>query len=289
MPISLKHNTPSGDHLEAVFLPEKGMNMISFKKNEQEVIDQSTFALFEERFAGLGSLIGPHFHRRNPQILPKIPDENLFPHIARVKAKGIQDPFSHGIARYAPWEAQINGNRIQARLSGKHLWNGIPLAVLEGQQFSMNFEAELSSNGLHINLSIASEIDSLVGLHYYYALPQEKGTITSDVQSFYLTHNEKLPIPSEWNFSSQNKLIFDLTQEADFTFYPFPNPLKASILLDAIDYKLLVSYSCQSQENCWQLYRPLGTSFVCLEPISAQDPRHPNLTASAINVNLEIL
>jgi hypothetical protein len=97
--IILANKTSTGQNLQAIFLPEKGMNLISYKKDETEVIDQSTRNLFEERFAGLGALIGPHFHHRKTEVIPPIKDESLFPHIARLKAKGIQEPFSHGIDR----------------------------------------------------------------------------------------------------------------------------------------------------------------------------------------------
>ena len=78
-PITLKSQNTQGDIFEAMFLPDRGMNMISFKRGDVQVIDQSTRSLFEERFAGLGALIGPHFHHRNPAIIPKLKDESLFP------------------------------------------------------------------------------------------------------------------------------------------------------------------------------------------------------------------
>src|SRR5690349_11544962 len=111
-PIILENTTHDGSPLQATFLPDKGMNLVSYKKGGVEVIDPSTKSLFEERYAGLGALIGPHFHRRRTDALPKIPDESLFPHIARVKAKGVHDPFSHGIARYAPWKAEKKNNTV---------------------------------------------------------------------------------------------------------------------------------------------------------------------------------
>jgi len=118
--------------------------MISFKKGGLEIIDQSTQDQFKERFAGLGALIAPHFHRRRPESIPPIKDENLFPHIARVKAHGTQDPFSHGIGRYAPWKAEFTPTKVTAVLTGKDTWNGVPLSALEGQNFKMNFTAETS-------------------------------------------------------------------------------------------------------------------------------------------------
>ena len=275
--------------MQATFLPDKGMNMMSFKKGDIEVIDQSTQALFEERFAGLGALIGPHFHRKHPSTIMKVKDESLFPHIARVKSKGVQDPFSHGIGRYAPWKAEMNGNKIQAVLTGKDLWNGIPLADLEGQNFKMEFQIELNENGLSLNLSIVSDTDSLVGIHYYYALPNGKGRIISEVKNQFINQNRELTkIPAEWSFDDHNHLIFDLNQEADFTFRPYPNPLKGNIILETDHYKLVTSYTCLCAENCWQLYHPAGASFVCIEPISSQDPQHPNLSVSSLNIQLKI-
>lgn len=273
---------------QATFLPDQGMNLVSFKKGNLEIIDQSTLPLFEERFAGLGALIGPHFHRRRPEILPKIADESLFPHIARVKAKGVADPFSHGIARYAPWQTTVEANKIKATLSGKDTWNGVSLASLEGQNFKMNYQAELNGQGLSINFDIVSDTDSLVGIHYYIHLPTNTGKILASVRPSYLDQGEKKSIPAEW-LSGGHSLTFSLENEADYTFFPYPNPRETKIVLDAESYKLITTYTCPSQENSWQLYHPKGASFVCMEPLSTQDPKHPNLSVSSLRINLEIV
>lgn len=286
--IVLKSKTPEGVPLQAKFLPEKGMNLISFTRGKTEVIDPSTKLLFEERFAGLGALIGPHFHHRNPAVIPTIKEEALFPHIARVKAKGVKEPFSHGIARYAPWSAQATENSIQGRLTGKDVWNGVPLAQLEGQNFVMEFKAELKPEGLQINLSVVSDTDSVVGTHYYYHLPKGKGTVTSKVQNIYRHAGELRPLPSTWNIDSQKVLRLDLNEGIDDSFFPFPHPREGHITLDTGVYRLHVSYTCPSQENCWQLYHPQGASYVCIEPLSAKDPRHPNLTVSSLKIHLKI-
>lgn len=287
--IVLEHQTRQGERLQATFLPDKGMNLISLKKGDLEVIDQSTRPLFEERYAGLGALIGPHFHRRQPETVPKVKDEALFPHIARVKAKGVQDPFSHGIARYAPWKAEAATHSVKAQLTGKDTWNGVPLSALEGQNFNMTLEAHLKEEGLFLTLSIVSDTTSLVGIHYYYSLPLGKGRIISSVQNQVAMAGELKPIPSHWQFDSQQRLTFDLQEEADFTFRPYPDLLKGDILLETDGYQLRTRYHCNCAENCWQLYHPKGASFVCIEPISSQDPRHPNLTVSSLNIHLEIL
>lgn len=287
-PIVLKSQTRDKKPLQAVFLPDIGMNMQSYVCGDIEVIDQTTRALFEERSAGLGALIGPHFHHRLANVIPPIKEEALFPHIAKLKAKGIQEPFSHGIARYAPWKVvSAKNDAVAARLTGKDVWNGVPLAQLEGQNFVMEFKAELSELGLQLHLSVVSDSDSLVGIHYYYHLPKGKGSVTSQVQDQMREEGRRANL--KWARDDQHFLKLDLQEAYDVTLYPFPDPCQGKIVLDAVDYRLLTTYSCQSQENCWQFYHPKGASFVCIEPISAQDPRHPNLTASSITIRLEII
>ncbi|MCE5316346.1 MAG: hypothetical protein LLG04_03155 [Parachlamydia sp.] len=280
-PIVLKNES-----LQAIFDPDRGMNLLSYKRGAIEVIDPLTHSLFEERYAGLGALIGPHFHHRH--VIPPVKDEALFPHIARVKAQGIQEPFSHGIARYAPWKAEATATKVTARLTGKDTWNGVALSALEGQNFTMEMTAELTPAGLEIALSVVSDADSLVGIHYYYHLPEGRGSVTSAVHSHYLENGERKPLPEKWQLDPQHQLTLDLNEAYDVTFHPFPNHLEGKIVLDAIRYRLVTRYTCQSQENSWQLYHPAGASFVCIEPISSQDPHHPNLTVSGIQIKLEI-
>lgn len=287
--IVLENRTSQDKLLQVTFWPERGMNLISYKRDDLEIIEQSTWNIFEERFAGLGALIGPHFHRRPPEIIPKIKDESLFPHIARVKGKGVLEPFSHGIARYAPWQAEATQTSVKAHLSGKDTWNGVPLSDLEGQNFNMNFQADLKDDGLHLALSVVSDTSSLVGIHYYYALPQGKSKIVSRVRDQVRIEGELRPIPADWNYDDQHLLSFDLDHEADFTFRPYLNGLEGDILMQNEVYSLRTRYQCLCEENCWQLYHPKGAPFVCIEPISSQDPRHPNLTVSGLNIHIEIL
>lgn len=286
--IILENRSKDGSLLQATFLPEKGMNLISCKKNDIEIIEQSTWSLFEERFAGLGALIGPHFHHRRPELIPLIENENLFPHIARVKSKGVLEPFSHGIARYAPWNAEATKTHVKAMLTGKDLWRGISLAELEGQNFEMNFRADLKEEGLFLNLSVVSDAASVVGIHYYYALPNGKGKVTSQVKDKVIIDGILQDIPKEWDFNHQHFLSFDLDRGADFTFRPYPNSLSGSILLETEKYQLHTGYSCNCEENSWQLYHPKSAPFVCIEPISAQDPRHPDSSVSSLSIHLEI-
>lgn len=287
--VVLKNESTDGEPLEATFLPEAGMNLCSYKKGDIEVIDASTQPLFDERFAGLGALIGPHFHHRRTQTLPAIKDESLFPHIARVRAKGVDDPFSHGIARYAPWTVENDEQQLTATLTGKDEWNGVPLAELQGQNFRMQFKAALEPDGLNLELSVVSDYDSLVGIHYYYALPQGKGTVTADIQPRYRDGDVLKELPENWNLDDQNRLTFDLSADADYGFHPYKSPLGSTIVLDTGKYQLHTTYDCTNQENTWQLYHPKDASFVCIEPMSAHDPRRPLLTVSGLNIKLSIV
>jgi len=288
---AISYTDEEGVKTEAHYLPQHGMNLASFKKGGREVIAQSTKEEFERRYAGLGALIGPHFHRRRPEVIPPVPNEGAFPHIAYLKSKGgPYDPFSHGIGRYAPWSFETEPNRIRATLKGEDLWNEVPLKELEGQDFTMEYEGTLTAKGLRIRLSVVSESDSIVGIHHYFSLPEKRGVVKSRVQKECIVQGKKEPIPEEWGFNPEEQsLAYALERDTDFTFHPYPDPLEGEILLDAEEYALKIGYRCDSQENGWQLYHPQDAPFVCVEPVSSQDPRHPNLTVSSLDIRLEII
>jgi hypothetical protein len=286
----IQAKSSDGELLKACFLPAKGMNFISYKKGEKEIIDPSTRPLFEERYAGLGAMIGPHFHHRNPAVIPPVKHEELFPHIARLKAKGVVEPFSHGIGRYAPWKVEmINDNEIRSTLSGEDIWNGVALKELEGQNFKMGYSAKMLPQGLEIKLFVTSETESVIGLHTYYSLGGGHGSVKCRVQDHYVTASEYKPIPSTWNYAGDHTLIYPLDQETDFGFHPFPDPLNGTIVMECPTHSVHVHYQCENQENSFQLWHPRGASFVCIEPLSAKDPRKPKLTASQLKILISIL
>ena len=106
----------------------------------------------------MGALIGPHFHHRNPHAIPPVKNEPLFPHIAKIRARGGVEPFSHGIGRYAPWIVESTSqDGITATLSGEQEWNGVKLKELEGQNFKMGYSAKMLPEGLAIHLSVTSD------------------------------------------------------------------------------------------------------------------------------------
>ena len=266
------------------------MNMCSFKKGAIEAIDQKTKDQYEEKYAGLGPLIGPHFHRRPDNILPEIPHADRFPHIARQRAKGIKEPFTHGIARYAPWTVEATESSFSTVLKGSDEWNGVSLKELEGQDFTMWYKGEMKEDGLHLDLSITSDSDSLVGFHTYYALVDGKGMVTAKVQDEARFIEGYKTLPDDWPYDSETKeLKWDVAaRESDYGYHPFPDRLHGDMTLHTGGYQVNISYDCDNQENSWQLWHLEGATFVCVEPLSASNPRKPILSVSGLKVHLSI-
>ena len=270
--VTLKRKQIDGSVLQATFAPEKGMNLMSLKKDKVEVIDQSTLELFEERAAGLGALIGPHFYHLREDLIPPPPNDTLFPHILKMKAKGQKDLFSHGIARYVPWKYQATETTISAKLASVDSYEGYLLSELEGLNFYMSFEAELLEDGLRIHLTSNSDLFSVVGLHYYYAMTLDS-VIDAKVEKRVNEMGTFKPMPSEW-MQDDSYLHLPLDQEIDAGFLPKENSHFGKFTLTTGNYQLVVQATPQeNSELSFQIYHPKDASFVCIEPISATNPR----------------
>lgn len=270
--------------LSAIFDPEHGMNLLSYRKGALEVIDQSTKPLFEQRYAGLGALIGPHFHFRPPSRIRPIANQEAFPHLKLVE--GRPDPFSHGIGRYVPWKYEKTNTLIKGQLAGNDLFQGMKLSDLEGQNFTMTFEAELKEEGLQVELTVVSDTDSVVGFHYYYRLPQNKGMIISDIQLQFLEKSTLVPVRSDW-LKRGNTLELPLNEALDINFHPL-QPRKGEVLLKTSEYNLSVKYEAPSEELSLQIFHPLNASYVCIEPLSCYNPKNPHLTTSRVKALIRI-
>lgn len=277
-----------GDPLVATFLPDQGMNLISYRKGSIEAIEQSTKDLFADRYAGLGALIGPHFYQQAEDLIPLIPNESFFPHIARVRARGTKDPFAHGLGRYVPWRVLSTPASFSAHISGDDQINGIPYSALEGTPFKMSFEGILTPHGLRLTLQVECERPSVVGFHYYYALTNGEGIVKALVQDQYNDLGTWKPIPLHW-LQDKNKLYFDLNEPADFGFRPITKDFSSQIRLETKSHTLLVSYEGINDENAWQLYHPKDAPFACIEPVSAKNPRGATLHSSAISIQISII
>jgi hypothetical protein len=286
--IILKRSLEDGSMLSATFLPEYGMNLASLKKNDIEVIDQSTKNLFEERSSGLGPLICPHFYHRKENNIPFVPDETIFPHLAYVRKTGSKEPFSHGICRYVPWNYTSSENHISAHISGMDNYRGMTLAALEGFDFLATFKAHLSPNGLEIEMHTESiGKPSICGLHYYLALKDHSGHVKMNCKPQYGDKGVWRDIPPRWQ-DPTGGLNFDLSEESDYTFNPASPDFSGSALLETPSHKLQINYKTLSDENAFQLYHPQNASFVCIEPVTARDPRAAKQKKNTLFVSMHL-
>ncbi|PCI95712.1 hypothetical protein COB11_01280 [Candidatus Aerophobetes bacterium] len=288
--ITLKNTSDKGEELTAIFAPDKGMNLVSFKRGSLEAIDQSTKDLFDDRCAGLGALIGPHFHHRKDEDITKGFDTSLFPHIKKMEEKGVKEPFSHGIARYVPWKYDYSTTQIEAKLDAKDLYKGVPIKEFEGQEFEMIMHATLVHDGLLIQLTIHSEKPSLVGFHYYYNSEPES-MVQGFVKEKYRDGDEWKDLSSDVYDSKKQKLLFPMSRSSDFGFLPFLNDTHPYHLISMKNPSTIlhVEYtSSNEEETSWQLYHPENASFTCVEPLSAINPREPTFTTSNLQLKLSI-
>ena len=275
--------------LSAVFDPERGMALLSMKKGELEVIDQTTTQEFDQKRSGLGPLIGPHFHTHTKYEIPSFIDESLFPHIAFMRKEGKKDVFSHGVARYAPWKYRSSETQIQGELCGSDKWQGVALADLEGQDFQMTFEARLLTNGLFIKYSVKSEKPSMIGLHYYYAIHRKSGKVYAQVEPQYNDQGTIKPLPKEWTDGRKGHLDYDLAQESDYGFIPIELQNEYKVRMETGTHALHIHFLTPSaEEKQFQIYSPKNADFVCIEPMTAKEPRNPNLKHSMLECKIEI-
>ncbi len=287
--VTLKNKTLEGEEITATYAPYRGMNLVSYRMGGVEVIDQNTHSLFEERCAGLGALIGPHFHER--ETVPLDFNLKVFPHAQPMLDSGRKDPFSHGIARYVPWKAVFSDTQIQAKLRGSDLYHGIPLSQIEGQDFDMHYEARLLPTGLHFRYGIRSEKPSVLGFHYYYSLPSS-GVIKGEVEPVYRDGDEWKDLPAAWTQERVTHLEFPLDQKADFGFVPKikeETDRDFHVQYDNDSYSLHLHFNTVSgKEFSYQVFHPEKASYVCIEPLSARSPRNPQLMDHTLEMQIQI-
>ncbi len=287
--LMLQNKSSTGSLIKAIFAPDKGMNLISFQRANIEVMEQTTKDLFDFRCAGLGALIGPHFHHRDAKDIPSINDD-LFPHIKSLREKKVLEPFSHGIARYVPWKYAASDTQIKAHLSGSHEHKGVFLRDLEGFDFEMKLDIRLLENGLFISYHVDAEKPSTLGLHYYYALSNQVGKVWGDTNGYIRKDKTWNKMPEKMQ-SSTSKFAIDIDSKTDLDIgiSPLDPQEENKVILDTDDYSLHIYYNSDSnKEGSLQIYKPQEASFVCIEPLSAKFPRKPHLLQSTLEVKIEI-
>lgn len=288
MSVCLLSETPSGDLLRAVFSPEEGMALKEFCLGSVSLLDPATEKGFTERRAGLGVLSGPHFLRRKKQVQPPVPSTLSLPHQNYLEQRGETDPFAHGICRYMPWRVlSCTQQMLVAELSGKDLYQGVPLEELQGQSFLLRFSVSTKEGKLSIHFSCTSETDSMCGLHYYYHVGPKGGQVEALVAPTLLKEGKPCALPTQWNYQERNVLLPLGSEGFDYTFHGYPNPRQTKVTLKTENYTLTTHIQAPSDETSWQLYAPPKASFVSIEPLSCFNPHAPHLSSSQIEVVLE--
>ncbi len=277
----------NGQELTAEFNPEGGMNLLRFRLGGCELIDPATQPLYDERFAGLGALIGPHFHHRSSSQLPPPQDRSLFKHFANLEPWGQVEPFSHGIIRYVPWKVKDCGaDYLRAEINGNMLYKNIPLKVLEGQDFAAEYFAQVTPTGLFIDFQLEGENPSVIGFHYYYRKPKGNATVRSQVLPGYRSDKQIDTFPAAWTYDQKSGDIqIPIEGAFDFGFLP-KKPHEATITLITEEYQLNIHSQSMFEGHSWQLYHPENASFICIEPLSANVPRQPKGKIGALQVML---
>lgn len=272
--ITLRHVSEDPNiYYQATFAPDNGLNLLSFKKGNIELIDQSTKDLFDSRLSGLGPIIGPHFHHRKEQDIPFIPDPSMFPQIQLEPKPGQKEIFSHGIARYVPWNIDATDTTLTAHISGMDTYRNMTLAALEGFDFQMDFKAHLSSHGLNIDFKVQStDHPCICGLHYYYKIFDPNSHLELVCKNQYHDKQSWKSIPDRWE--KKNGIThLPLYEEYDYVFSPELIEEKATITLVGRKHRLEIAYEPVHSEHSFQIYHPAKSSFVCLEPVSAFNAR----------------
>lgn len=271
--IVLSSVNSDGTPIQAVFNASKGLNLESFTVADIELIDTT-----QQCF-----IIGPHFGQRKNELIH--PSENS---PLQSKQAGSSDPFPNGVGRWVAWNVENSSkDRFKAILSGKDLWQGDSLSMLEGQDFMIQAEGKIDPLGLSLKLSIVSDTGSLIGISNRYNLYGSSGFLKASVADQWLVHSQKIPISLPYGYDG-NRLQLDFTKNMTGTFFPYPDPCDTTIELETARYKLLFSYTSACAENCWQLHRAVNENYLFLTVLSSQDPFHPNLSVSTLNFSWKI-
>lgn len=278
----------TGRPMTALFAPEAGMSLLSFKVGEVELIQTSTQKKFDDTREGLGTVVGPHFSQRHATTYPKIPSDCGMPQIPKLTERGFHDLIPNGIARYASWKVASEESSFKAELTGKDLLGTIPLSQLQGQNFKIEMAASLQRSGLKVELSVVSDIDSLIGLDYRFRLPESKGEADTRVQPYTIHRDGRQGIPKTWNFDN-HFLHLNLENEVDVFLQPFPDLCEGTILLKTADYTLQTNYWCSSAENHFGLFKPKGEEWISIQPMTSSNPYKPQLSVSSIKIHFDPL
>lgn len=153
----------------------------------------------------------------------------------------------------------------------------------------MDFSCHLTNTGLDIKYHVQSEEHPCtIGLHYYLALPEKEGFVTIACKKEYNDLGTLKTIPDKW-LNDKEFLHFNLDQQSDFVFIPDTDDFSGEATLSTPSRKLRIFYKADSEQNAFVLYHPKDATFVCIEPVSAKDPRSPYGMSHKLRIKIDIL
>jgi galactose mutarotase-like enzyme len=271
--------------IEAVVSPDMGMSLLHFSIDRVPILQKSRQKDFVEGRKGFGPLILPHFNQR--ASYPAVPDTVLkqSAHISYMKKNGINDPFQHGIGRYASWDYEVRTDEekvsVAGTLTGETEYHGIPVSDIVGFDFTAFVTYTLSKGNLTVKLDITGDEPVAAGIHFYYAVPQKgESAVSMSVDSI-----GKLGDDSLFEFSSHQKdgKFFTLSLKGghDTVFYPVNEADGfARYKLKTPDYRLDTRVRVQgNKEETFDsvvVFSPEDADFVCIEPLSEENGLVPS-------------
>ena len=135
--------------------------------------------------------------------------------------------------------------------------------------------------------SANSDVFSVVGLHYYFSLPSD-GEIHAQIKPYYYSAGEKKDLPKNW-LDKNEKLHLLLNDELDYGFIPKLHHGTGEVIYNNSAYRLALKITPEEgSEVSFQIYHPNDAKFVCIEPISATNPRGDLPKSGALIVDFMI-
>lgn len=241
--------------LRALISPSLGFSLVSMEIAGEQILCASTRKAFVQYRKGLGPLILPWFNKRTS--VPDL-DYSRYPHVPFLRNLGISDPFQHGVARYLSWDCSPSGESVRGSIDAGTDFLGLKLRDLVGFEFKAAVTYAAVDECLKISFDINGEQGVTSGIHFYYALKHRaSATITLPVEG------------------SEKSLLLPLDRGYDTVYTPRRTQRDATYTLETERYRLDTSVRvCGEPAETFDsvvVFSPIGTDFVCIEPISSMN------------------
>jgi hypothetical protein len=274
----------NGEDIEAVVSPELGMSLLDFSACHVPLLQKSRKQDFLQGRKGLGPVILPHFNQR--PSFPKVPEEVLASasHTDYLRTHGVEDPFQHGIGRYAQWISETKCTdesvSVKGNISGNTEYNGVPVGEIVGFDFTAFVTYALSEGNMTVTFDITSDEPAAAGIHFYYRLPETGGSQTAlsvektgkndNGSLFEFSHHQKdgkfYILPIEGNIDAE---FTPAGEEGGYARYKLITPEFR------LDTRVLAKGDPEHAFESVVVFHPEGSDFVCIEPLSDPNPLFP--------------